>query len=51
VWSVGMLLLAFKNEDADSKSRAMMLLIVSAALIGIKGFLNTVLENTGISID
>lgn len=35
-WSVGMLVLAFKNEDADSKSRAMMMLVVSAALIGIK---------------
>lgn len=34
-WSVGMLVLAFKNEDADSKSRAMMMMVVSIALIGI----------------
>jgi hypothetical protein len=35
-WSIGMLVLAFKNEDADSKSRAMMLLVVSVVLIGVK---------------
>ena len=35
VWAVGMLVLAFKNEDADSKSRAMMLLVVSIILIAI----------------
>lgn len=42
-WSIGMLVLAFKNEDADSKSRAMLLLVVSAALIGIKPLLKGVL--------
>ena len=41
-WSIGMLVLAFKNEDADSKSRAMMLLVVSIILIGIDGILNIV---------
>ena len=41
-WSIGMLVLAFKNEDADSKSRAMMLLVVSIILIGIDGILNLV---------
>lgn len=41
-WSIGMLVLAFKNEDADSKSRAMMLLVVSIVLIGIEGILNIV---------
>lgn len=40
VWSVGMLVLAFKNEDADSKSRAMMLLVVSCVLIGIKALVD-----------
>lgn len=39
-WSIGMLVLAFKNEDADSKSRAIMLLIVSAVLMGIKFLFN-----------
>jgi hypothetical protein len=41
-WSIGMLVLAFKNEDADSKSRAMMLLVVSVVLIGIDGILSLV---------
>lgn len=36
VWGIGMLVLAFKNEDADSKSRAMMLLVVSVMLLSIK---------------
>lgn len=35
VWSIVMLVLALKNEDADSKSRAIMLIAVSIALIGI----------------
>lgn len=35
-WAIGMLVLAFKNEDADSKSRSMMMMVVSVALIGIK---------------
>lgn len=36
VWSIGMLVLAFKNEDADSKSRAMMMMVVSVVLVGIE---------------
>ena len=43
VWSVGMLVLAFKNEDADSKSRAMMMLVVSIVLMGLEAFLKLVL--------
>jgi hypothetical protein len=42
-WSVGMLVLAFKNEDADSKSRAMMLLVVSIALIALQPLLDQVI--------
>lgn len=49
VWSVGMLVLAFKNEDADSKSRAIMLLVVSLVLIGIGAFLTPILEAAGVS--
>lgn len=33
VYSVGQLILAFKNEDADSKSRASTLLVVAIVLI------------------
>ena len=49
VWSVGMLVLAFKNEDADSKSRAIMLLVVSLVLIGIGAFLEPILSAAGVS--
>ena len=31
-WGIGQLVLAFKNEDADSKSRAMMLIVVAIIL-------------------
>ena len=33
VYSIGQLALAFKNEDADSKSRASTMLVVAAVLI------------------
>ena len=36
VYSVGQLILAFKNEDADSKSRASSTLVVAAVLISLK---------------
>ncbi len=51
-WSIGMLVLAFKNEDADAKSRAMMMLVVSAALVGFRSFIGVVLNatNAGISV-
>lgn len=39
-WSIGMLVLAFKNEDADSKSRAIMMMVVSVVLIGVKTIFN-----------
>ncbi len=47
VWSVVMLVLALKNEDADSKSRAIMLIAVSIALIGIGAFLTPILSAAG----
>ena len=49
VWAVAQLALAFKNEDADSKSRAMMMLIVAAILIGISPLADAVLNGTGIT--
>lgn len=39
-WSIGMLVLAFKNEDADSKSRSMMLLVVSILLMSVGTIFN-----------
>ena len=49
-WSVVMLVLALKNEDADSKSRAIMLIAVSIALIGVGGFLDEVLKAAGFNM-
>ncbi len=52
VWSIGMLILSFKNEDADSKTRAIMLLIVSIVLIALKPLVDGVLTtvNAGVTI-
>ena len=49
-WSIGMLVLAFKNEDADSKSKAMMLLVVSIALLGLRALFNPIAGILGIDI-
>ena len=49
-WGVGQLVLAFKNEDADSKSKAIMLIVASAFLIGIKPMLQSVLNATGAGV-
>ena len=43
-WSIVMLVLAFKNEDADSKSRAIMLIVVSVVLIAIRPLFDTIVE-------
>lgn len=47
VWSCGQLALAFKNEDADSKSRAMMMLVVAAILIGVKLLADPIAQAAG----
>lgn len=39
-YSVGSLMLAFKNDDPDSKSRASMTLIVAIALVGFPAFVS-----------
>lgn len=48
-WGIGQLVLAFKNEDADSKSRAMMLIVVAIILTVIGTIFNGL--NMGISAD
>lgn len=40
VYSVGQLVMAFKNEDADSKSRATTMLVVAGILVGIKSLVD-----------
>lgn len=44
VYSVGQLVLAFKNEDADSKSRASTMLVVGVVLIAMPA----VIEGVGL---
>ena len=40
-YSVGQLVLAFKNEDSDSKSRAGTMLVVAIVLVAIKPIINS----------
>lgn len=49
-WSVVMLILALKNEDADSKSRAIMLVAVSIALVGVGTLLKPILSAAGFNL-
>lgn len=42
VWAVGQLVLAFKNEDADSKSRAVMVLVCAVLLMSIRTIYNSI---------
>lgn len=50
VWAIAQLVLAFKNEDADSKSRAMMMLLVAVILCCLKPVVEAVLKAMGISV-
>lgn len=47
VWAVGQLVLAFKNEDADSKSRAVMVLVCAVLLMSIGTIYDTVAGKMG----
>lgn len=42
IWGIGQLILAFKNEDGDSKSRAMMMVMVAVFLITLKTILTSI---------
>ena len=48
-WGVGQLVLAFKNEDADSKSRAM-LVIMAAILLTVVGKIVSNVVGTEVSV-
>ena len=39
-WGIGQLVLAFKNEDGDSKSRAIMIIVAAIVLLGIGTIFN-----------
>lgn len=45
LWGVGSLVMAFKNEDADSKSRAIMCLIVGISLVSLKFLFGDIIIN------
>ena len=49
IWGIGQLVLAFRNEDADSKTRAIMLLVAAAALLGLRPIIEStqILNNLG----
>lgn len=42
VWGVGQLVTAFRNDDADSKTRAVMLIMASIALISLQALLSLI---------
>ena len=50
VWGIMQLVLAFKNEDADSKSRAIMITIVSIVLITLPNIISTIISTTDVSL-
>lgn len=50
VWAIAQLILAFKNEDADSKSRAMMMLMVGVILCVLKPVVQGVLGAMGVKV-
>lgn len=48
VWAVGQLVMAFRNEDADSKSRAMMLIVSSCLMMSTKLIAGALIDQSGI---
>lgn len=50
LWGAGSLVMAFKNEDADSKSRAIMSLVVGVCLICLRFLIKPILDLTGITV-
>lgn len=50
VWALAQLFLAFKNEDADSKSRAMMTLMAAILLVCIKPIASAIASAAGLTI-
>ena len=49
-YAVFQLVRSFKNDDAEGKSRATQLLVVSAVLIGLKKLMSVLLSKIGITI-
>lgn len=51
VYAIGQLIMAFKNDDADSKTRASTVLVVGLVLIAIKGIVNALHLNNLVPSD
>lgn len=49
-YAIFQLVMSFKNDDAEGKSRATQLLVVSAVLIGLKKLMSVLLSKIGITI-
>ena len=47
VWGAFQLILAFKNEDADSKSRAIMCIVTGGLLVGLRTFMTSIFSGGG----
>jgi hypothetical protein len=47
-WGIFQLVMAFKNEDADSKSRAILVIVAAALLCAMDTILNAVCSAAGI---
>lgn len=49
-YSIFQLVMSFKNDDAEGKSRATQLLVVSAVLMGLKKIMSVLLSKIGITV-
>jgi uncharacterized membrane protein HdeD (DUF308 family) len=50
VWGIVVLVLAIRNEDADSKSRAVLFIVVAIVLICLGAVFKPVMDAIGITI-
>ena len=50
VWSVAQIVMAFKNDDADSKQKGMMIAVISIVLITLSFVLKPILTSVGVNI-
>lgn len=48
VWAIIQIVLAFKNDDADSKQKGMVLAVISVALIFIGSLVGPILDATNV---
>ena len=50
VWSIAQIVMAFKNDDADSKQKGMMIAVISVVLITLSFVLKPILSSVGVNI-